>query len=61
MPNRRISIEAHWNWAAVGKLYELPIFRARYAPAFAGATKLWIRRDARRTHRAEADAAAGFR
>jgi hypothetical protein len=38
-------VEAHWNWAAVGKLYELPSFRAGYAPAFAGATKIWIRRD----------------
>jgi hypothetical protein len=38
-------VEAHWNWAAVGKLYELPGFRARYAPAFAGETRLWIRRD----------------
>jgi hypothetical protein len=36
-------IEAHWEWAA--KLYDLPSFRDRYAPAFAGGTKLWIRRD----------------
>jgi hypothetical protein len=38
-------VEAHWRWAAVGKLYELPSFRAHYAPAFAGGTKLWIRAD----------------
>ena len=38
-------IEAHWKWAAVGKLYELPTFYSRYAPAFAGRTKVWIRRD----------------
>lgn len=38
-------IEAHWEWPAVGKLYELPSFLDRYAPAFAGGTKLWIRRD----------------
>jgi len=38
-------VEAHWKWAAVGNLYELPSFRARYAPAFAGRTRLWIRRD----------------
>jgi len=38
-------VEAHWQWASVGKLYELPYFRAHYEPAFAGGTKLWIRRD----------------
>ncbi len=38
-------IEAHWEWASAGKLYELPYFQARYVPAFAGGTKLWIRRD----------------
>jgi hypothetical protein len=38
-------VEAHWQWAAAGKLYELPYFRAQYSPAFAGATKLWLRRD----------------
>ncbi|HEY7371779.1 MAG TPA: hypothetical protein VIF57_06340 [Polyangia bacterium] len=38
-------VEAHWKWAAVGQLYDLPRFRARYAPAFAGRTRLWIRRD----------------
>jgi hypothetical protein len=38
-------VEAHWEWATVGKLYELPSFRARYAPAFAGGTRLWVRRD----------------
>jgi len=38
-------VEAHWSWAAAGNLYELPIFRAGYAPAFAGATKVWIRRE----------------
>jgi len=38
-------IEAHWEWAARGRLYELPYFRARYLPAFSGGTKLWIRRD----------------
>lgn len=38
-------IEAHWEWVSSGKLYELPYFRAHYLPAFAGGTKLWIRRD----------------
>ena len=38
-------VEAHWKWPAVGKLYELPSFQAHYAPAFAGGTKLWLRRD----------------
>jgi hypothetical protein len=38
-------VEAHWEWAAAGRLYEQPSFRARYVPAFAGGTKLWIRTD----------------
>ncbi len=38
-------VEAHWKWATVGKLYEQPSFRAHYAPAFAGATRLWLRRE----------------
>jgi hypothetical protein len=38
-------VEAHWRWASAGALYELPTFRARYRPAFAGGTKLWIRLD----------------
>jgi hypothetical protein len=38
-------IEAHWEWASRGRLYDLPTFRARYLPAFEGGTKLWIRRD----------------
>jgi hypothetical protein len=38
-------IEAHWHWTEVGKLYDLPRFRADYAPAFAGGTRLWLRRD----------------
>jgi MFS family permease len=38
-------VEAHKQWASSGKLYELPYFRAHYLPAFAGGTKLWIRRD----------------
>jgi hypothetical protein len=38
-------IEAHWEWASAGQLYELRTFRVRYVPAFAGGTKLWIRRD----------------
>jgi hypothetical protein len=42
-------IEAHWDWASAGNLYELPTFRARYVPAFVGGTKLWIRSDAART------------
>jgi hypothetical protein len=41
-------IEAHWQWASAGKLYDLPYFRAHYLPAFAGGTKLWIRRDVAR-------------
>jgi hypothetical protein len=42
-------IEAHWEWPAVGRLYELPSFRDRYAPAFAGGTKLWMKRDVAET------------
>jgi hypothetical protein len=38
-------VEAHWQWASSGKLYELPYFQAHYVPAFGGRTKLWIRRD----------------
>jgi hypothetical protein len=38
-------IEAHWRWATVGHLYDQPSFRDRYMPAFAGGTKLWVRRD----------------
>jgi hypothetical protein len=38
-------VEAHWRWATAGRLYELPYFRAHYLPAFAGGTKLWVRRD----------------
>jgi hypothetical protein len=38
-------VEAHWKWAALGALYDLPYFRAHYVPAFAGGTKLWLRRD----------------
>ncbi len=36
-------VEAHWEWAAA--LYETPSFLAHYAPAFAGSTRLWVRRD----------------
>lgn len=38
-------VEAHWKWASLGTLYDLPYFRAHYLPAFAGGTKLWLRRD----------------
>ena len=38
-------VEAHWEWASSGKLYDLPYFRTNYVPAFASGTKLWIRRD----------------
>ena len=38
-------VEAHWQWASSGKLYDLPYFHARYAPAFGDRTKLWLRRD----------------
>ncbi len=38
-------VEAHWKWASLGGLYELPYFRAHYVPAFGGGTKLWLRRD----------------
>jgi len=38
-------IEAHWEWALAGHLYELPYFQAHYLPAFAGGTKLWLRSD----------------
>ncbi len=38
-------IEAHWEWASAGHLYELPGFRANYLPAFVDRTKFWVRRD----------------
>jgi len=38
-------VEAHWEWASTGKLYDLPYFRSHYLPAFAGRTKFWLRRD----------------
>ncbi len=38
-------VEAHWQWASSGKLYDLPYFQARYVPALGDRTKLWIRRD----------------
>jgi hypothetical protein len=38
-------VEAHWQWASSGALYDLPYFRAHYVPAFGGGTKLWLRRD----------------
>ena len=38
-------VEAHWEWASLGALYDLPYFRAHYVPAFGGGTKLWLRRD----------------
>jgi hypothetical protein len=38
-------VEAHWKWASLGALYDLPYFRAHYVPAFGGGTKLWLRRD----------------
>jgi hypothetical protein len=38
-------IEAHWKWASLGGLYDLPYFRGHYVPAFGGGTKLWLRRD----------------
>jgi len=41
-------IEAHWEWASATRLYELPYFRDHYRPAFAGGTKLWLRRDVAR-------------
>jgi len=41
-------VEAHWHWTEVGGLYDLPDFRARYAPAFADGTRLWLRRDVER-------------
>jgi hypothetical protein len=36
-------VEAHWEWAS--ELYERPSFLAHYAPAFAGSTRLWVRRE----------------
>jgi len=38
-------IEAHWEWASAGKLYDAPYFRDHYLPAFGGGTRFWIRRD----------------
>lgn len=37
--------EVHWKWTVVPKLYDLPAFGRQYVPAFADATRLWIRRD----------------
>jgi len=42
-------VEAHWDWASAGNLYDLPYFRAHYVPALVGGTKLWIRSDVART------------
>jgi len=38
-------IEAHWEWASAGRLYDLPFFRDRYLPAFGGGTRFWMKRD----------------
>jgi hypothetical protein len=38
-------VEAHWEWAAAGRLYQVPYFRGHYAPAFVGGTKFWLRRE----------------
>jgi hypothetical protein len=38
-------VEAHEMWAASGRLYESPLFQARYQAAFGGGTRLWLRRD----------------
>jgi hypothetical protein len=38
-------VEAHWQWASSGDLYDLRYFHAHYVPAFGDRTKLWIRRD----------------
>lgn len=38
-------VEAHWEWASAGRLYDLPAFRDHYVPAFGGRTKLWLRRN----------------
>lgn len=38
-------VEAHGRWASLSQLYDLPYFRAHYVPAFAGGTKLWVRRE----------------
>lgn len=38
-------VDAHWRWTWSGAVYELPYFRAHYVPAFAGETRLWLRRD----------------
>ena len=38
-------IEAHWEWASAGKLYDAPYFRDHYLPALGGGTRFWIRRD----------------
>ena len=32
-------VEAHWKWASLGALYDLPYFRAHYVPAFGGGTR----------------------
>lgn len=41
-------IEAHWEWASAGNLYDAAHFRQHYLPAFADGTKLWLRRDVAR-------------
>jgi hypothetical protein len=38
-------VEAHWEWAAAGRLYQVPYFRGHYAPAFVAGTKFWLRRE----------------
>jgi len=38
-------IEAHWEWASAGKLYDLPFFQTHYVPAYDSGTKVWLRRD----------------
>ena len=35
-PSRPTSIEAHWEWASLGGLYDLPYFRARYRAGLRG-------------------------
>jgi hypothetical protein len=37
-------IEAHWDWATRGRLYQLDAFRRAYLPLYFSGTKLWVER-----------------
>lgn len=35
-------IEAHWQWASVPRLYDIPFFQEHYRPAYFGETRLFV-------------------